>query len=368
MLAGTAVVGAPPADAEAQVEPATNRLAAVDLFRGFAIIEVVVHHVSSYAMRQVPPDSAALFWTSVANRTLHFAVPGFLFMTALVFTRASLERPFRAGRFYRGRIRKTLVPYVAWTVMYGLFVVATTPRTLETLGDPALWWRWLTTGKAYYHLYFLLVALQFYAVFPLLVPVFRRRPSLFRTLVALVLIQLAVYWLNRLWLRVPATASWVPWYALPIGLGMYFGACFDLFGRFWARWRWWVAGLALVGWAWYLPPALSALRGVPVDTFQYALAYWLFSTATSLLLFGLCWGLSSRQRSWLAPVALLGASSLQVYLVHPAVIAYLDNVRDFPNLTVFLGYLVLYVVTLGVPLAIALLVRGSPLSRLLFGR
>lgn len=365
-----------PTEAQAQPPATTGRLGAIDLFRGVAILEVVFHHVTSYVMRQINPESTVFFLTALANRTLHFAVPGFLFMTGLIFTRSSLRREFRLGPYYLGRVTKTLVPYLIWSVLYALFVVAITPRTIDQLDNLALWERWLLNGKAYYHLYFLFVALQFYAVFPLVLPIFRRRPSPLITVLVLVALQLVIYWANRLYVRTPFTASYVPWYVLPIGLGMLVGAHFDRWPEFWRRWRLAVLALAALGWALYLPPAYLALVRVPVNTFAYSSYYWLFSSAFALLLFGVCGDLARRRPAartfwrpdWLAPLALLGANSLQVYLIHPAVIAYLDNVRNLPNVGTFVGFAALYVVTLSLPLGFALLVKGSALSKLLFGR
>jgi peptidoglycan/LPS O-acetylase OafA/YrhL len=344
------------------------RLGAIDLFRGLAILEVVLHHVTSYAMRQLPGDSVALFLVQILNRTMHFAVPGFLLMTALVFTRSAMRGPLDLKRYYSGRTIKTLLPYLAWTFLYGIFRYTLKSLPLESLLDPEQWWLWIRTGKAYYHLYFLWVALQFYALFPFALAFFRKRWPLGRTLLVLVAAQLLIYWLNRLVLRVPSPGSFVFWYTLPIGVGMYLGANFEAFADMWRRWRLAAVALTAVGWAWYLPIALAALGGSRVDTFQYAASSWLFTTATSVALFGLCWQLDAQERRWLRPLRVLGQNSLQIYLLHPAVIAVLDRIQGFPNLEAFRGYLALYAIALLVPLAAAFLVKGSALSRLVFGR
>lgn len=97
-----------------------SRLEAMDIFRGLSIVEVVCRHLLLI----------------VLNRTLHFAVPIFPCMTADDFTQAAVMQPFNARRFHRGGFKKSLMPHVIWTLLYG--------EKIHAVGGDLLdWERWL---------------------------------------------------------------------------------------------------------------------------------------------------------------------------------------------------------------------------------
>ncbi|WP_019588013.1 acyltransferase [Deinococcus apachensis] len=354
---------APPATASGE------RLAAVDLFRGLAIVAVVAHHLTGLALRHAEAGSALALGLAAVNRTLHFVVPAFVFMTALVLTRSALRR-FDPGKYYWARVRTALLPYLLWTVLYVLFRVATGQDDPAALRDPHRWQVWVQYGKGYFHLYFLLIVLQFYLVLPLLLPLWRRRWPFLAVLLAAFAVQFAVYGLNRadiLNFRFPGTMAL--WYVPALTLGMYFGANPGAFEALWSRWRGWfalAAGLALL---WYVPVAVAMLRGAPVSSLTYSAANWTYTAAAVLALFGTAQVLAPWQTRWRSGLVYLGTVSLQIYLLHPAILWFLERLgfpQDTPG---FLGVLVLYgLVALGVPVLVARLLEGTALSRWLFGR
>lgn len=77
-----------------------ERLPWVEVFRGLAILEVVLYHVTGRFLRELPQGSPEWLLLAGVNRTLHFAVPAFLFMTTLVLG-ASFYRSFACflGRY-----------------------------------------------------------------------------------------------------------------------------------------------------------------------------------------------------------------------------------------------------------------------------
>lgn len=354
---------APPATA------AGERLAAVDLFRGIAIVSVVAHHLTGLALRHT--DTGSALWTGLAvvNRTLHFVVPAFVFMTALVLTRSAMRR-LDLGKYYPARVRTALLPYLLWTVLYVLFRVATGQDRPEVLTDPERWRVWVQYGKGYFHLYFLLIVLQFYLVLPLLLPLWRRRWPFLAVLLGAFGLQLGVYALNRgglIHFRYPATMAL--WYVPALTLGMYFGASPGMFEGLWARWRVWIALAAGLALAWYLPVSLARLEGLPVNSFGYSAANWAYTAAAVLALFGLAHLLAPLRARWQAGLVYLGTVSLQIYLLHPAVLWLLERLGFPQDTSGFLGVLVLYgLVALGVPVGVARLLEGTTLSRWLFGR
>jgi surface polysaccharide O-acyltransferase-like enzyme len=80
--------------------------------------------------------------------------------------------------FWRRRYRLVLVPYAVWTIIYVL-ADGSLSSPLGVVGRLA---RDLLTGGARYHLYFLLVTFQLYAMFPWILGWFRRHASWHRPL------------------------------------------------------------------------------------------------------------------------------------------------------------------------------------------
>lgn len=356
-------------DASAPMTASGERLAAVDIFRGLAIVAVVLHHLTGLTLRHAEAGSALAAGLAIVNRALHFVVPAFVFMTALVLTRSALRR-FDPGKYYWARVRTALLPYLLWTVLYVLFRVATGQDDPAALRDPHRWQVWVQYGKGYFHLYFLLIVLQFYLVLPLLLPLWRRRWPFLAVLLAAFAGQFLVYGLNRagvLDFRFPGTMAL--WYVPALTLGMYFGANDGAFEALWSRWRGWFAAAAGLALLWYVPVSVAALGGAQVSTLTYSAANWTYTAAAVLALFGAAQVLAPLRGWWRPVLVYLGTVSLQIYLLHPALLWLLERL-GFPQDTAgFLGVLVLYgLVALGVPVGVARLLEGTALSRGLFGR
>jgi len=100
---------------------------------------------------------------------LHFTREAFFCLTGFVLVHQSLGRPLRVPAFWRKRFVAVGVPYVAWSVIYEFVKqhesVSATLRHLPA--DLAL-------GTAWYHLYFLLVSMQIYLVFPVILWLVKR--------------------------------------------------------------------------------------------------------------------------------------------------------------------------------------------------
>jgi peptidoglycan/LPS O-acetylase OafA/YrhL len=137
----------------------------VDVVRLAPMLGMISVHVLLYT---APPASR---WSGAAIIALHVSREIFFFISALVLTYAlAAERHgFDVPSFWRRRYPIILAPYLAWTLIYWLLLMALGwPRhpDVHALGVDLL------TG--WFHLYFLLVTLQLYAVYPLLAWCVRR--------------------------------------------------------------------------------------------------------------------------------------------------------------------------------------------------
>lgn len=351
-----------------------NRLEHLDLFRGVAIWAVVGIHVTGHALRISGLESWSLLVLEVINRTLQFAVPCFLFMTALLMTFQALGKPFDPKIFFRKRMKSVVYPYLVWSVLYVLFTVITTPMTFGDLLSLERWFLWIATGKAYYHLYFMVILIQYCLVFPWIRPFFATEKKSQTLLGATFGFQLLFYWVNRLWLRIPSIGSVAFWHSTAFGLGMWVGSRMERWEPFWKGNRTRLIVLWVATFAVYLPLALAVLHGTPVNTFWVAVSNWFFSGLSALNLLGLCsdWTyLPTRTKYFFRTLfKMCGTYSLQIYLIHPMVIKGLEMAghHGWPVWNRLSGHALMFALAMAIPLILGRYLNRTPLGPWLFGR
>jgi peptidoglycan/LPS O-acetylase OafA/YrhL len=170
--------------------PKPRRLDHVDAMRPVKQAGVISTHALDFFAPICTAQGAALL-------LLHVSREAFFFVSACMTTYAyaRLNRS-GLGRFYWRRFVSIVIPYLCWTAIYFLFTLdsshyASPRQALMTLVG------FLYLG--YYHLYFLLVIMQFCLVFPLLLMGLRRAKGhhgLVIAAVALVqvLLDIAIHW------------------------------------------------------------------------------------------------------------------------------------------------------------------------------
>ena len=97
---------------------------------------------------------------------LHYTRNVFMFMTAFVLFYVYYRRSYPLSSFWAKRFKLVGIPYVLWSMYYVYYGGALKHGIgfyLSTLGVD------LIQGTAWFHLYYLLVTMQFYLVFPLFV-------------------------------------------------------------------------------------------------------------------------------------------------------------------------------------------------------
>ncbi|HJQ46862.1 MAG TPA: acyltransferase [Amycolatopsis sp.] len=126
----------------------------VDLVRVLTVGLVIATHVLALA-----PFTPTVFFGALTI-AFHVSREVFFLLTAFVLVYSTGQRKVRWPAFWRKRYLFVVVPYVTWTVLY--FFANGGPFLGESFVHELL------TGTARYHLYFLLVSMQIYLVFPLI--------------------------------------------------------------------------------------------------------------------------------------------------------------------------------------------------------
>jgi peptidoglycan/LPS O-acetylase OafA/YrhL len=170
--------------------PKPRRLDHVDAMRPVKQAGVI----STHALDAFAPISTA---QGAALLLFHVSRDAFFFVSACMTAYAYMDLN-RSGlrRFYRRRFVSIGIPYLCWTAIYYVF---TFPTSHYRSRGQALMAGWDLIWFGYYHLYFLLVIMQFYLVFPLVLIGLRRTRGHHGVVIAAVavfqvLLTIAMHW------------------------------------------------------------------------------------------------------------------------------------------------------------------------------
>jgi uncharacterized protein (TIGR03382 family) len=293
----------------------------VDVVRVLTVALVIAVHVVAQQPGGIGLSNGA------ALTVMHVSREVFFLLTAFVLGYSYRDRaPSRWSVFWRRRYLLVGVPYLVWSAVYfladGHDLLPAGPALRAFASD-------VEAGTARYHLYFLLVTMQMYLVFPLL------RGLLHRTrrwhgwlLAAAAVYQVGFYTAVQHHLTAGPLTGWLrdPSAFLPSYLGFVIAGgvaaqhtdAFFAWTR--ARARWIYAGCAVtvaVGVGVFLIQALR-LRQAPVaasDVFQPVVVAESVAIAWTFLALGLAW--QRRRRPARRLVRAASDASFGVYLAHP---------------------------------------------------
>jgi peptidoglycan/LPS O-acetylase OafA/YrhL len=348
---------------------------AVDLVRVLTFVCVIAVHTMATVN---PPDSVP---AGGAAMLLHFTREAFFALTAFV-----LVHRYRDGLpvmpFWRRRFLLIGAPYVIWSMIYTGLALITAPlppiATLIRFGINLL------TGTACYHLYFLVVTMQFYLIFPLFLRLLRLTRSGHRWLLAIsavlqIGIDAGLHGAHPTGLAAELLrydGSFVGSYAFYLVLGGVAALHADRV-QDWVRGHPAVVLVALVvtgsvAEEWYLRSVFGGSSAVfASDVFQPVMVPWCVAVITALFALGIAW--SARRGPGLGSRAVeIGSDrSFGVFLVHPMVLwawtlgpsAWLSA-----HMSAFSSTAVAIAATIVVSLLVVELLRHSPLSVVLTGK
>ncbi|GAA1873681.1 acyltransferase [Pseudonocardia ailaonensis] len=304
---------------------------------------------------------------------LHFTREAFFVLTAFVLTVRHLDRGPRPVPFWKRRFLLVGVPYVVWTLIYtGLQWATAAPASAgQALADLGIN---LGTGVGWFHLYFLLVSLQFYLLFPL----FRR---LMRATHGHHLLLLAASFLLQIGIDLvlhdpaptglkavllPYAGSFVLSYQFFLVLGGVVAMHLDAVVAWVRRLPWVVAAVVVVSGAgaelWYLR---SVAAGQPAafaaDVFQPVMIVWSVAVVAGFFTLGTVWRVPR-------VIDLASERSFGVFLVHPAILWALTVAGTVLALPSPWSSVVAYLAAVAGSLLVVEILRRTPLSLPLTGK
>jgi peptidoglycan/LPS O-acetylase OafA/YrhL len=354
----------------------------VDLMRVITFACVVLIHTVGTVVPLGTPAGGGLAYL------MHYTRYAFVAITGFVLFLGYYRRDEGVLPFYRRRFGLVVVPYLLWSGIYLSLIVATT-EWRGFLGTATWALHNVVYGSSWFHLYFLLISMQIYLLFPLLRWVVRRTEGHHGLLLAGAwTVQLGYMCLVTFVPPLPGWVGWMLWGRSYTLLPMYIG--FAIIGALAAvhyeRMHAWVrthlrllgavavAGLAATGIVFYLrvyefgaSPAYAAMAMHPAQVVP-ALAMIL-----ALYVVGTMWLPRRRDTDFLARTVDAGSvRAFGVYATHPLAI-WLLGLWFTPKLFATIPYtlvrvpLLLLTVYVASLLIVEVLLR-SPLAKQLVAR
>ena len=283
-------------------KPAPAHLHSVDLVRVLTVSLVISVHTVSQQPGGTGLTNGALL------TVMHVSREVFFLLTAFVLCYSYRNRAPRSWpSFWRRRYWLIGVPYLVWSLIYFL--------ALGNGWAPGVFAREVLTGTAQYHLYFLLVSMQLYLVFPLLRWMLRATAGRHGVLLtAAVLYQVAAYAVLH------ADALLVSYLGFVVAGGIAASHADEFFALTRRHLSTILTGTAVVlaagvGWVLVQVELLGRTTVTASEVFQPMVAVESFAVGVSFLALGLAWqDRGTPGRRWIRGTA---DASFGVYLAHP---------------------------------------------------
>ncbi len=148
-----------------------NIINEVNVFSVILCFAVMMIHLTSSPVTYMEDKLKLEYYIVFAlNRLLSFAVPGFLFLSGFKLQCKYKDRKMDVKKFYVGRIKKIYVPYLIACLIY--FITYLMMKYAEFNVMNLLYQ--ILFGNISAHFYYIVIAMQFYLIFPLLIKIFQK--------------------------------------------------------------------------------------------------------------------------------------------------------------------------------------------------
>lgn len=285
-----------------------------DILRTLATFTVIAIHVTAGYVLLSPLGY-------VGNQLARFAVPLFIILSGFLLYNSDLNgHGLKAIDFYRRRFDRVLWPYILWTLFYALMggiMAQDIAMALRQLPGHLLW------GTAAYHLYFLVIIIQLYLLYPFLRLAIQKWPrlliagSFLLTLAAQIMLYLAMT--SRIHLNPAYNNFWLVFFPVWV---FYF-----ILGMWTAReqqnWQKHLQGKTLwLAVIWIMSVSLLFLDSYCTQTYGSSIrpSVMLYTVSSFFLFYAAALRCRTHKPGWISWVA---QQSFLIFLIHPAILTIL---------------------------------------------
>ena len=146
----------------------------IDFMRTFIMLGVLSVHTMTIFKNQMDEWTTPAMAFSAVHSSMHVTRMAFMFITGFVMFITYYRKDFQILSFWKKRLLLIAIPYVFWNILYIFF---RSFYSLDLNGSFVAFLKELGTsliqGDEFY-IYFVLISLQFYIVFPFMLYAFRK--------------------------------------------------------------------------------------------------------------------------------------------------------------------------------------------------
>ncbi|MEN6371803.1 MAG: acyltransferase [Armatimonadota bacterium] len=143
-----------------------KRISEMDVVRALATVAVVNIHISATPLIATLKDGATTFIYLFLNVAARFAVPTFIMLSGMGLAISKRKEGYFS--FLKRRVKKVVLPYILWSVIYTFTWDENTGGMSLSMPTVSRLLHNLITGDACYHVYFVIIIVQLYLLFPLI--------------------------------------------------------------------------------------------------------------------------------------------------------------------------------------------------------
>ncbi len=185
-----------------------RKITEISVYEFFMCMFVIAIHLLSEGVDAFPKWSVSSIVFMSLTKLMTFAVPGFVFTSAIKLFYKYGERKFNYPKFLLGRFLRVYLPYmIAVVVYYVVFVYAMRLDGFNRFDWGELGW-FILRGDISAQFYFVVLIMQFYILMPLWVLITKIKSNIFG--ITLIIVSLVVTVLSRMYFPT-ASLSIIEW-------------------------------------------------------------------------------------------------------------------------------------------------------------
>lgn len=295
----------------------------LQILRGFALCAVVGIHTLSIGIKNTELGTWGNWLFELIHTLLQFAVPCFIFISAMLLSYTLKDAKLNILRFYKKKIVKVVIPYILWTLIYLIPQMMKGWIPFDRLLSFESWLYWLTRGKAYDHLYFMSVIIQLYITAPLFIGFIRgiikyaKKYSMIMTILIAICGQVALYYFNKIYITKIFTqsATLLISYFCIIIVAIWIGFQYEQFIDLLNKRRNIVLILFGISAAIYIYFMVRRVTGEKLNSMLYQFAWYGYTFMASITLLMVSHDIKTHRLS--KYLVWIGKYSFGIYLIHP---------------------------------------------------